>query len=119
MRTAGLSSRRIAARVGLSHAAVLSLAEGRTELVASAPAEAILAVAVETMGTAVGCQRRLRALVERGWPVAVLADRLGCTPQAVNLVLTGRTGADGSRRPSASGRTIAAVMSLYDLLWRF
>ncbi|MDR1387379.1 MAG: hypothetical protein LBJ44_07300 [Propionibacteriaceae bacterium] len=104
----------MARAVGLTKEAIRKVQAGRTSCLNGSKADAILRLSPVDLGSPVGCQRRLRALVAVGWPALVLAGRLGRHVSAVNLVLAGRGGVDGVRRPTASAAMITAVMRLYD-----
>lgn len=59
---------------------------------------------------ACGARRRLQALVVTGWPVSMLAERLGCSHVYLNQVICGL-------RRQVGARTVRSVAALHRELW--
>ena len=69
---------------------------------------ALLETAPDAKVGALGAQRRIQALVARGWALAAVGVHMGMHRQQVRMILVTST---------VSARTLLKVMSVYDELW--
>ncbi len=111
----GIKTKRVSQLSGISHPAIVRIAEGRTVRVRAQTAEAILAVqpspdllTPRAHVDGAGTRRRLQALVAVGWTRSKLAEHIGIH----HTNLCGIVTADSVRADTA--RKVAAA---YDALW--
>ncbi|GAA1455199.1 hypothetical protein [Nocardiopsis tropica] len=109
---AGMGARAIAAASGVGRRRIQELIKEPEGRVKPETAAALLAVTValpdHALVDAAGTHRRLQALVERGWAMARLAERLSMTPANFSDLL---------RRDQVTAATARRVTALYDELW--
>jgi len=116
---AGMGTRAIAEAAGVDRKRVTTLLNGRgdrgappTRRLKPETAAALLAVTVtlpdHALVDAAGTHRRIHALVERGWAMVRLAERLGVKPSNLSRLI---------REDLVTAATARKVADLYDQMW--